>query len=280
MNIPILMYHSIALVDNAKFRPFAVPPIHFAAQMAYLQQQGYTPVTVTQLMQIRAEHAMSGKQFPARLVVLTFDDGFADFFTDALPVLQQYGFGATLYISTAFVGQTSRWLRHEGEHMRAMLTWEQIREIANAGIECGGHTHQHVQLDAVPLSRVNQEVIDCKHLLEEHLGQPILSFAYPFGYYTPDVKQCVCAAGYTSACAVGYQISSECSDPLALTRFIVKPTTTLADFQLLLDGTALSSLETAYLQMRTRLWRVVRRSSALMQPHVRKENAAISTSDM
>lgn len=280
MNIPILMYHSIALVDNTKFRPFAVPPTHFAAQMAYLYQQGYTPVTVTQLMRIRAEHVESGKKLPERLVVLTFDDGFADFFTDALPVLQQYRFRATLYVSTAFVGQTSCWLRHEGEHMRAMLTWEQIREVHNAGIECGGHTHQHVQLDNLPLSRANEEIIYCKHLLEEHLGQPVLSFAYPFGYYTTSIKQCVCAAGYTSACAVGHRMSSENSDPLALTRFIVNPTTTLADFQHLLNGTGLSVLEASYLHMRTPLWRVVRRSSALLQSHLRKENAENSTHSM
>src|SRR5579859_6674544 len=174
-NIPILMYHSIALVNNAKFRPFAVPPKNFAAQMAYLHQHGYTPVTVTQLLQICAGHAEPDKQQPERPVVLTFDDGFADFFTNVLPVLQQYGFRATLYISTAFVGQTSYWLRREGEHTRTMLTWEQIREIHNAGIECGGHTHQHVQLDTLPLSRANEEIGRCKHLLEQHLGQSVQS---------------------------------------------------------------------------------------------------------
>ena len=223
-------------------------------------------------MQIRAGYTEAGKQLPERPVVLTFDDGFADFLTDALPVLQKYGFGATLYIPTAFVGQTSRWLRQEGEETRPILTWEQIREIDKAGVECGGHTHQHVQLDTVPLSRANEEIRQCKQLLEQQLGKPVLSFAYPFGYYTKSVKQCVHAAGYTSACAVEHRMSSEHSDPLALTRFIVKPTTSLADFQRLLNGTGLSALEATYLHIRTPLWQIVRRSSALIKSPLEKEN--------
>jgi peptidoglycan/xylan/chitin deacetylase (PgdA/CDA1 family) len=241
--------------------------------MAYLHQHGYTPLTVTQLMQIRAGHAESSKLLPERPVVLTFDDGFADFFTNALPVLQHYRFGATLYVSTAFVGQTSRWLRREREHTRPMLTWEQIRKIHSTGIECGGHTHQHVQLDTLPLSRANEEIRHCKQLLEQHLGLPVLSFAYPFGYYTTRIKQCVHTAGYTSACTVGHRMSSERSDPLALTRFQVKPTTTLTEFQYLLNGTGLSPLEATYLQMRTRLWQIARRSAVLMQSHLARERA-------
>lgn len=274
------MYHSIAVVDNRRFQPFAVPPRVFATQMAYLHQHGYTPVTVTQLMQIYAGHAETDKQFPERPVVLTFDDGFADFFTHALPILQQYRFRATLYVPTAFVGQTSRWLRREGEQARPMLTWEQIREIHNAGIECGGHTHHHVQLDILPPSRANEEIRQCKQLLEQHLGHPVFSFAYPFGYYTRSAKQCVQDAGYTSACAVGHRISSVHSDPLALTRFIVKPTTTLADFQGLLNGTSLSALESTYLHLRTSLWQIVRRSSALIQSHLEKKNAGSSSNNL
>ncbi len=106
IHIPILMYHSVSTTNNAKFSPFTVPPARFAEQMAYLSEQGYTPLTVTHYMQAAAR----GSMLPARPVVLTFDDGFEDFFTAALPVLQRYHFPATLYVATAFVGKTSRWL--------------------------------------------------------------------------------------------------------------------------------------------------------------------------
>src|SRR5260221_2722996 len=84
---------------------------------------------------------------PERPVVLTFDDGFADFYTNALPVLQQCGSTATLYIATGFIGSTSRWLAREGEATRPMLTWDQVREIDACGIECGGQRYLPSQLD-------------------------------------------------------------------------------------------------------------------------------------
>src|SRR5690242_1592215 len=92
-NIPILMYHSISISGNAKFKQFTVSPAVFAQQMAYLHDAGYTPLTVSQFVQARTRPI----DLPARPVVLTFDDGFADFFTAALPVLQHYHFVATLY---------------------------------------------------------------------------------------------------------------------------------------------------------------------------------------
>src|SRR5437764_272682 len=98
--VPILMYHSIADEASRAFRPFAVPPALFADQMAYLAQNGYTPLTVTRLVQTWA----GGGELPARPIVLTFDDGFADFHTHALPVLYRYGFTATLYVTTGFIG--------------------------------------------------------------------------------------------------------------------------------------------------------------------------------
>src|SRR5947209_2067758 len=91
--IPILMYHSITQSTNPKFMPIAVPPALFAEQMAYLHQHSYTPIKVTQLVHMLLQERCS---LPERPVVITFDDGFADFFTDALPVLQQYHFTATL----------------------------------------------------------------------------------------------------------------------------------------------------------------------------------------
>src|SRR4051812_37845588 len=124
--VPILMYHSISSHAAPKFKAFAVEPEMFTDQMAYLHQQSYTPITVTQFVHAQSQES---SVLPERPVVLTFDDGFADFFTEALPVLQKYGFSATLYVTTAFINGTSRWLQHEGETNRPMLTWKQLTEI-------------------------------------------------------------------------------------------------------------------------------------------------------
>src|SRR5258708_37232004 len=106
--------------------------------MAYLHQHAYTAITVTQFIKARAHGASISSTLPERPVVLTFDDGYADFFTEALPVLKRYGFVATLYVPTAFVGGTSRRLQPAGESARRMLTWDQLIEISASGVECGG----------------------------------------------------------------------------------------------------------------------------------------------
>jgi len=258
--IPILMYHSIADDASPKFKSFAVSPSLFADQMAYLQQHDYTPINVTQLV-----HTYMQKKtlLPARPIVITFDDGFADFFTHALPVLQQYNFTATLYITTAFVNGTSKWLESEGEAMRRLLTWSQIHEINAAGIECGAHSHTHPQLDVLDLAKMREEVVSCKKVLEDHLQEEVSSFAYPYGYYTTAVKQAVQEAGYTSACAVKFTLSSEKTDPFALARLKVSSDTSVKLLGELLT-TGPGAMTALMLRARTPAWQLVRRSSILM----------------
>lgn len=254
--IPILMYHSIACDASPKFRQFAVSPTLFAEQMAYLDRCRYTPITVTRLVHMRSQ---AGHLLPERPVVITFDDGFADFFTHALPVLNRYHFPATLYVATGYVGDTSRWLKREQEDRRPMLTWAQLQEICESGIECGAHTHSHPELDVLPYLVAQNEIKRCKSLLEDKLGKEVTSFAYPFGYYTAKVRQIVCEAGYTSACTVRYSMSSLSSDPFALERLMVGADTDIAAFTSLLSSE--HTLSVAYMRTRTFAWQVVRRCS-------------------
>jgi peptidoglycan/xylan/chitin deacetylase (PgdA/CDA1 family) len=271
MKIPILMYHSISCTYMARFRAFVVSPAVFAEQMAYLYQQGYTPITVTHLVNARSN---ARTVLPERPVVLTFDDGFADFFTNALPVLKQYHFTATLYISTACVGATSRWLRRERETSRPMLTWEQVAEISSSGIECGAHTHSHPQLDTLKVYRVKDEIERSKELLEDHLRQDILSFAYPFGYFTARVRQQVREAGFRSACAFRHAMSTENDDPFSLARLMVSESTSMEAFAALItghSGSLSTTLYTLYARMRTPSWQLIRRSFATMKRHVNEQ---------
>lgn len=221
-NIPILMYHSISSYASPRFRPCIVSPEMFDEHLSYLEQYHYTPITVTQFVQAMAR---GGDGLPPLPVILTFDDGYADFYTIALPALQRHGFIATLYVVTAFVGGTSRWVQHMGEGMRPILTWDQLAEISASGIECAAHTHTHRPLDMLPPVIVRDEIVHSKELLEEHLGQQVSSFAYPYGYYSARVRQIVRAAGYVSACAIKRTMSSLHDDPYALARLAIKPDT-------------------------------------------------------
>lgn len=181
-------------------------------------------MTVTEFVQAMARR---GAALPPRPILLTFDDGYADFYIAALPALRRHGFTATLYVTTGYVGGTSRWLHAKEDTSRPMLTWTQLAEINARGIECGAHSHTHPPLDMLPLDAVHEEIVRSKLLLEEHLGQSVSSFAYPFGYYSERVQQIVQATGCTSACAVRLAMSSLDDNPYALARLAIRPDTSV-----------------------------------------------------
>ena len=260
--VPILMYHSISWHASPKYRPFAVSPALFAEHMAYLHQHAYTPITVTQFINARVKGSST---LPERPVILTFDDGFADFFTGAFPMLLHYRFPATLYVTTAFVNGTSRWLLREGEATRPMLTWNQLTEISAAGIECGGHSHQHHQLDTLPLAQARDEIVHCKKLLEDRLGQEVSTYAYPYGYHSAAIKRLVLQAGYTSACTVKNEMSSEATDPFALVRLTVSPDTNLDALATLLTRRSPTAVTRMYASVMAWAWQLARRGSASLR---------------
>ena len=237
--IPVLMYHSISDNPGPGFRRFAISPSVFSEQLEYLCDGGYCPMTVSQLAAV----IRTGAELPQKPVVLTFDDGFADFYTNALPALMRLQLTATLYLVTACIGQTSRWLEREGEADRAMLTWDQLRQIEQSGIECGSHAHTHPRLDDLPPRDAADEIAGSKGILDRHLRSPVTSFCYPYGYFSTAVRQAVQHAGYTSACAAGYELCSLESDPFALSRLIVTPDMTLDHFANMLSGRAAQTRE-------------------------------------
>jgi peptidoglycan/xylan/chitin deacetylase (PgdA/CDA1 family) len=221
--------------------------------MLHLAQHHYTPLTVTQF--VDAMKTVQGG-LPERPVILTFDDGLADFYTNAFPVLQRHGFAATIYIPTGFVGGTSRWPKAGAA--RPMLDWSQLAEIRAGGIECGAHSHSHAQLDIVSRSMAHEQVVRCKQVLEDKLSQGIQTFAYPYGYYTSAVQEMVRTAGYTSACACRFTTSSTDDDIFALARLLVTANTDRDGFIALLTSRP-SALRIATRRALRPGWRLARR---------------------
>jgi peptidoglycan/xylan/chitin deacetylase (PgdA/CDA1 family) len=252
-DVPVLMYHSVAISAAPRFARFVVSPSEFAAQMDYLAAEGYRPVTALALARGRATGDL-----PARPVVLTFDDAYTDFESTVMPILQEHGFPATLYVPTAYVGGTASWLLDCNEDQRPILSWRAIRDIAAAGIEVASHSHSHPQLDRVPFRVLEDEVRRSRGLLEDKLGATIAGFAYPFGYWNRAVRSSVAAAGYSYACAVGELVVSGADDPWALPRVTVGAGTGTAGLAELLAGRSTPSARWSS-GVKRRAWAALRR---------------------
>ena len=254
--VPILMYHGIAQGDADRW---TVPTSVFAEHMKWLAERNYRPVPVSLLMAARN----GSLPLPPRTLAITFDDGLRNFATDALPILQQYNFPATIYIVTGYIGKTASWSRPK----RAgppMLSQREIRAIAEHGIECGAHTHSHPQLDIISPMAARTEIRRSKADLEDCLGHRVESFAYPHGYASLRVREIVHQEGFTSACRVRHALSSSREDPFALSRIIMTSGIGVADLGRLLTGDGLPVAPPVDRMLATG-WRWARKAQAKLQ---------------
>lgn len=253
--VPILLYHSVNDEPPGRFGPYAVSRRQFAEQLDELVALGCTTLTVGQLLAARA----TGAELPERTVVLTFDDGFADFAAYAWPELAARGLATTLYVTTGTLDGTSDWLASLGAGGQRMLTRRQVRELADQGCEIGAHSVTHPELDCVPRSVASQEIAQSKTALEHVLGAAVTSFAYPHGYHDAGVKELVLEAGYASAAAVKNALSPADDDVFALTRVTVTADVDLDRFTDTLAGSGVP-VGRAGEKLRTKVWRQARRT--------------------
>ena len=228
--VPILMYHQIAQPPETTSR-LAVSPDAFAAQLAHLDGEGFKTVTAAELAAVLAGGA---GPLPDRAVVLTFDDGYEDFHSRAMPLLDRYGFTATLFVTTGWVQNAGP--LPAGRRPGRMLSWGQIAEAAQAGIEVAAHSRLHPQLDQLPGRLLREELYSSKAQLEDKLGSPAAGLAYPFGYSSSRVRQVARDLGHDYACAVSNVIMSPRPDLLALPRLTVRKSTGMQAFQQIIRG--------------------------------------------
>jgi peptidoglycan/xylan/chitin deacetylase (PgdA/CDA1 family) len=261
--VPILLYHAVADDPPAFARPYAVTPRAFARHLDAILARGLVALTVSELAEA-LERRDPGLE---RAVAITFDDGLADFATAALPALHERGLPATLFVVTGSLG--GRAPSALSDHM---LRASQLPQLREAGVEIGGHSHTHPQLDTLGARAAREEIHRCTASLEDALGDRVASFAYPHGYSTRRVRALVRDAGYRAACGVGNALCAAGDDRFGLPRLMLRADTPPDQVERWLDRLD-ARPRTARDRARTRGWRMLRRSRAVLtrQPGIAPE---------
>ena len=214
--LPILMFHS---VSNGNTHEGAIAPRRFRrfADSARL----FTSST---------DLSIVDDAVPPHRLVLTFDDGYMDFYTEAAQILHESGLTATLFVVAGLVGKTNVWDEGPGRKTRALMDWPQLKELHGMGfsIQCHSMTHPVMTDGRTDLQR---EIVDSKHLIEDKLGSAVTEFAYPFGYLDSRIKTAIIEAGYRHAVSTVPGLSFW-DDPYALPRIGVSNHDSLLDFVL------------------------------------------------
>jgi peptidoglycan/xylan/chitin deacetylase (PgdA/CDA1 family) len=180
-SIPVFMYHSISKTPK---NDLCVSPKQFEKQLRTLIMGGFTPITASEL----ASAYEKGTQLPSHPFIITFDDGYADNYTSAFPILKKYKAKATIFVITSTINQGS------------YLSWNQLKEMENSGfIDIQSHTVNHLNLSSLTAKQIKKELTKSREILERNLNKPIAAFCYPSGNYNKKTLTYMKEAGYTMA---------------------------------------------------------------------------------
>lgn len=188
-DVPIVMYHHVGpLPPNPDIyrKDLTVSPELFERTLTQLAEREVETATMADLM----EHFAGGPELPKRAAVLTFDDGYDDVYEHAFPALQKHGMVGTFFITTDFVERPG------------YVTWDQIKEMADAGMEIAAHSSNHADFARIGPAELRRQLVEPKAALEEHIGQKVRFVAYPAGKYNAAVMAATRAAGYDAAVTV------------------------------------------------------------------------------
>ena len=198
--VPIFLYHYIDVPPGDS--EYYVSPEMFDREMKLLHDWGYSTISTELLIKAINE----GADLPPRPMLITFDDGHLDNYTNAFPIMKKYGFTGVLYIVANYMGADQ------------YMNIPQIQEMGAAGWEVGSHSVSHAELTKIDATRQRYEVVDSRVILEANLDLPILTFAYPWGIGNSAVIDYVHYAGYIGAMGLGYTYDQGSSNLYTLQR--------------------------------------------------------------
>lgn len=197
--VVVLNYHK---VDNMCIS-LSVAPEDFDKQMAYLKENNYHTISPAELY----DSLENNTELPENPVLITFDDGYRDNYENAYPILKKYGFKATVFVVTGFLGVYPNY-----------ITWEQAKEMDANGISIESHTVQHKSMTDLSDEQLRTELLDSKKAIDQRLGKDTKFIAYPTGTYNLHIAQMVKDAGYRGAFTVKYGNVDKASNDYAMER--------------------------------------------------------------
>lgn len=213
ISIPVLNYHSVT-IDPGNI--VVISPEKLAEQMAYLHDQGYTPLTLEAF--IRLLEGDNSEHTPKKPVLLTFDDGYIDNYEQAMPILAKYGFPATLFVSP---GMTE----HDG-----YLNWEQIKKLQAAGWDIQPHGMSHPHLPKLSAEKQAYEIVEARKQIEAQLGTTADIFCYPYGEFNKTTLQLLNQHGFRYAFTIQQGMATNQQPPYQLKRIFVNGEESLKAF--------------------------------------------------
>jgi peptidoglycan/xylan/chitin deacetylase (PgdA/CDA1 family) len=226
-DVPILMYHYISASPSVGDRiryGLSVPPEMFEAQLRLLQDNGFTTVTLREVY----EYLASGTPLPENPIVLTFDDGYVDNYTNAFPLLQKYGMIGTFFVLTGPAD--------DGEP--TYLTWDMIQEMSNAGMDIQLHSREHLDMRNRPHDWLVFQIIGGRQSIEGHTGKPVIFMAYPSGKYDANVQRFLRDTNFWAAVTTASGSRHLLQDALIWDRVRISGQLRLQDFARLLGVSA------------------------------------------
>lgn len=192
--LPILTYHSLDESGSV----VSTSPRVFLEQMRQLGKSGFRTVSLSAAV----EAIKSGKAFPEKTFAVTFDDGYESVFHHGFPVLQEYGFEATIFVISGYCGKTNAWPGHKAPIPdEPLASLEQLGRMAEGGMSMGAHTVTHPDLTQLRTSDIEDEVLKSREAIRDTMGVTVDTFAYPYGCYDSRVRQIV-ANHFSGACSV------------------------------------------------------------------------------
>jgi peptidoglycan/xylan/chitin deacetylase (PgdA/CDA1 family) len=206
----IFTYHS--LDDSGSC--VSIHPDVFRRQMAYLKLNGIKGVSLDHYIRVYKASPQKIADFAA----ITFDDGFDNFYSAGLDILLEYGFAATVFIPSAYVGKICTWEKKRGVPRQKLMAWSDIYQCMKNDIEIGSHTKNHLRLSLTDRKRAREEIEVSKKEIENHLGIEVSSFCYPYGKYDAAVTELVEKAGYRQAVTCNFSFKRNRIDLYELPR--------------------------------------------------------------